>query len=111
MTIHAEGGKCWAYGSFSEELLAAARKEFYGDHDNLSKESLALFSAVERCISNAGDDVDGLFDLLDQVSAYQSPQGWLFTSSNMLQQSILTVDASSSITACSHTSIKEANDH
>jgi hypothetical protein len=75
LTIHAEGGKCWAYGSFSEQRLISARKEFCGDQNNQSKESLALFSAVERCISRAGDDANGLFDLLDQVSSYQRRLG------------------------------------
>ena len=72
MAIHAEGGKCWAYGTFSDELLASARKEFYGDQDNLSQESLALFAAVERCVSSPGDDVNGLFELLDNVGCYSA---------------------------------------
>lgn len=68
LTVCAEGGKCWVYGSISQQLLASARKEFYGDQESLSQESLALFSAVERCVSSPGDNVDGLFDILDQAS-------------------------------------------
>jgi hypothetical protein len=81
LPIHAEGGKCWAYGSFSEMQLSTARQEFY-DQD-VSQEALSLFRTVERYLlsqprggggAGGGDDADGLFALLDQPYLDQGGQ-------------------------------------